>query len=101
MKITFQIFLLLIISSAIDLFPQNNDEFIRGVDISFTPQIEDLGGKYKLNGQVSDILDILKEKGVNYVRLRIWHTPKDGYCGLEKTIQFAKRIKEKGFKFLL
>jgi len=75
--------------------------FIRGADISFTPQIEDLGGKYKQNGQVRDVLDIFKESGVNYIRLRLWHTPSNGYCGLEKTLQFAKRIKSKGFKFLL
>lgn len=83
------------------LFAQNENEFIRGVDISFTPQIEDLGGKFKLNGETRDLLDILKEKGVNYVRLRLWHTPSDGYCGLEKTLEFAKRIKATGFKFLL
>jgi len=101
MKITLQIFLFFLFLCVIELHSQNNDEFIRGVDISFTSQIEDFGGKYKLNGQLKDILDILKEKGVNYIRLRIWHTPFDGYNGLEKTILFAKRIKEKGFKFLL
>ncbi|MEG8947321.1 glycosyl hydrolase 53 family protein [Rosettibacter firmus] len=99
MKLLGKIFLILTLF-CLNLYSQT-DDFIRGVDISFTPQIEDLGGKYKLNGVVKDLLDILKEKGVNYIRLRIWHTPKDGYCGLEKTIQFAKRIKEKGFKFLL
>jgi arabinogalactan endo-1,4-beta-galactosidase len=77
------------------------DSFIRGVDISFTPQIEDLGGKYFDNGVQKDALDIFKENGVNYVRLRIWHTPSDGYCGLEKTLAYAARIKAKGFKFLL
>jgi arabinogalactan endo-1,4-beta-galactosidase len=78
-----------------------NDNFIRGVDISFTPQIEDLGGKYKENGVVKDILDILSSNGVNYIRLRNWNNPKDGYSGLQKTLPFAKRLKEKGFKFLL
>lgn len=77
------------------------DSFIRGVDISFTPQIEDLGGKYKLNGVEKDVLDIFKENGANYVRLRLWHTPKDGYCGLAKTIAYAQRVKAKGLKFLL
>jgi arabinogalactan endo-1,4-beta-galactosidase len=79
----------------------NTDSFIRGVDISFTPQIENLGGKYKLNGAEKDALDIFKESGANYVRLRLWHTPSNGYCGLEKTLAYAKRVKAKGFKFLL
>jgi arabinogalactan endo-1,4-beta-galactosidase len=77
------------------------DSFIRGADISFTPQIEDLGGKYTENGAQKDLLDILKKNGVNYVRLRLWHTPIDGYCGLQRTLAYAVRIKSKGFKFLL
>ncbi len=100
MKFFIKIFLLIVLSNS-QFFSQTGEDFIRGVDISFTPQIEDLGGKYKLNGIVKDLLEILRQKGVNYIRLRIWHTPKDGYCGLEKTIQFAKRIKENGFRFLL
>jgi arabinogalactan endo-1,4-beta-galactosidase len=75
--------------------------FIRGADLSFVPQIEDIGGKYTLNGVQKDVLDIFKENGANYVRLRIWHTPANGYCGLAKTLAYAARIKAKGFKFLL
>ncbi len=99
-------FTILLFISLTNLFSQSNS-FIRGVDISFTPQIEDLGGKYKLNGVTKDVLDIFKESGVNYVRLRLWHTPNDPkdpqhiYCGLQKTLAYAKRIKAKGFKFLL
>ena len=79
----------------------NAARFIRGADLSFIPQIEDLGGTYKLNGVQRDALDIFKENGVNYVRLRLWHTPADGYCGLPKTLAYAMRVKAKGFKFLL
>ncbi len=96
-RIALIIFLLASFSS---LYSQS-DSFIRGVDLSFTPQIEDLGGKYKTNGIAKDVLDIFKENGVNYVRLRLWHSPSDGYCGLQKTLDFANRIKAKGFKFLL
>ncbi|MBX3006933.1 MAG: glycosyl hydrolase 53 family protein [Melioribacteraceae bacterium] len=76
-------------------------EYIRGVDLSTVPHIEDLGGRYKLNGQLKEVLDIFKENGANYVRLRIWHTPSNKYTGLDQTLLFAKRIKEKGLKFLL
>ncbi|MEJ2617550.1 MAG: glycosyl hydrolase 53 family protein, partial [Ignavibacteriaceae bacterium] len=47
--------------------------FIRGVDISSAPQIEDAGGQYRDSGKVKDVLDIFKEYGVNYVRLRLWN----------------------------
>jgi arabinogalactan endo-1,4-beta-galactosidase len=77
------------------------DTIIRGADISFTPQIEDLGGKYKLHGVEMDALDILKQNGANYIRLRIWHTPANGYCGLAKTLAYAMRVKARGYKLLL
>jgi arabinogalactan endo-1,4-beta-galactosidase len=84
------------------LYAQDStDSFIRGVDISFTPEIEHYGGTYYSNGVATDVLDIFKQNGVNYVRLRIWHTPTDGWCGLDSTLAYALRVKERGFKFLL
>ena len=77
------------------------DTFIRGADGSFTPQIEGLGGKYRLNGVEKDALDILKGNGANWIRLRLWHTPANGYCGLASTLAYATRVKAKGLKFLL
>lgn len=86
---------------SVPLYAQSGGGFIRGIDISFTPQIESLGGKYLENGVQKDALDIFKENGANYVRLRLWHTPSGGWCGLGQTIQYAVRLKAKGFKFLL
>ncbi len=48
-----------------------------------------------------DPLEIFKQNDFNYIRLRLWHSPGDGYCGLAKTIEMAERIKNKGLKFLL
>lgn len=88
--------------SSMLLRAQTSDSLLaRGVDISFTPQIEDVGGVYTVNGIPKNVLDIFKDNGVNYVRLRIWHTPIGGYCGTANTLAFAQRIKAKGFKFLL
>jgi beta-galactosidase len=65
---------------------------------------------YNTQGQVSDALDILKENGFNYIRLRIFHDPKSdsaaysplyGFCDLENTLKMAKRVKKSGMKFLL
>ncbi len=84
------------------LFPQiSTDNFISGVDISTTPQIKNAGGVWKQNNVPGDVLDIFKSNGANYVRLRLWHTPTDGYCGLDSTLAFAKNVKTKGLKFLL
>jgi len=79
---------------------QSND-FIKGADISFVPIIEDLGGEYTVGGTQTDPIEIFTQNGVDYFRLRLWHTPTDGYCGLQKTILMAARIKQNGSKFLL
>jgi len=79
----------------------SSDSFIRGVDISTTPQIRNAGGFWKENNVPDNVLNIFQRNGANYVRLRLWHTPSNGYCGLDSTLAFAREIKAKGFKFLL
>jgi arabinogalactan endo-1,4-beta-galactosidase len=75
---------------------------IRGVDISSLPQVEDKGGVfYDADGQAQDIFQILADHGVNYVRLKLWHTPKNGYNDLEKVKEMATRIDRAGMGFLL
>lgn len=76
-------------------------EFIKGVDISSVQQIEDNGGKYYDEGIGEDCLKILKNNGINYIRLRIWNNPPLNYCNKAKTLEMAKRIKDLDFKFLL
>ena len=76
-------------------------ELIKGVDISTLLEIEDNGGIFKENGNPKDALEIFKDHGINYIRLRVWHTPENGYCNLAKTLSMASRIKNLGLKFLL
>ncbi len=44
---------------------------IIGADISFLPQLEDEGKKFSVNDVQGDAIQILKEHGFNYIRLRI------------------------------
>jgi len=75
---------------------------IRGVDISSLPQVEDKGGVfYNVDGQAQDIFEIMADHGVNYVRLKLWHTPANGYNNLEKVKGMATRIEHAGMGFLL
>ncbi len=100
-----------------------SDDFMRGVDISMIDQIEKTGGKfYNAQGREADIFEILKENGVNYVRIRLWNNPtyendvKDvngkviakkgekmggGDNTIETDLRIAKRIKAAGLKFML
>ena len=80
-----------------------------GADISFLPQFEDRGMKFYDNGQEKDAIQLLRDNGFNYIRLRIFvnpenekgYSPNTGYCGLSYTLGMAKRIKAAGMKLLL
>jgi len=82
--------------------------FIVGADISAVPAAEARGIKFSDNGVAKDILQILKDHGFNYIRLRIFVQPtnqggysRQGYCGLAQTTAMARRVKEAGLGLLL
>jgi arabinogalactan endo-1,4-beta-galactosidase len=81
--------------------------FILGADISWIPEDEAAGAQYFDRGVRKDIFDILKQYQFNYVRLRIFVDPRNGYsrnggfCDLEHTKAMAKRIHQAGMEFLL
>ncbi len=53
-----------------------NPGFMKGADVSMLAQIEASGGQfYGEDGKARDALSILKDHGVNWVRLRIWNNP--------------------------
>ncbi len=80
-----------------------------GADISFLPELEARGMKFSDNGVEKDAIQILKDHGLNYVRLRIFndpardsgYSPKKGFCDLANTKKMAKRVKDAGMKLLL
>jgi beta-galactosidase len=80
-----------------------------GADISFLPQMEERGIHFSDKGIEKDAIEILKDHGFNYVRLRIFndpaadsgYSPKKGFCDLQHTLQMAKRVKNSGLKLLL
>lgn len=81
---------------------------ILGADISFLPQLESYGRKFYDNGTEKDMLQILKDHGFNYIRLRLFNNPaadsgysKKGFCDLQNTLKMALRIKAAGMGFLL
>ncbi len=75
--------------------------FLNGVDVSFLEQVETGGGTYRDAAGERDALEIFRDHGVNIVRLRVWHTPPDGVCGLGATIRTARRAKGLGLGVLL
>lgn len=75
--------------------------FLVGADVSALPEVEEHGGVFTVQGVPGDALSIFRDHGVNAVRLRLWHTPAGGYCGLDSTLRLARRAKDLGFRLLL
>jgi arabinogalactan endo-1,4-beta-galactosidase len=88
----------------------NANLYAMGADLSQVPQDEN-GGQTKFidtDGSQKDIMAILKNHGLNYVRLRTFVDPTasdgysaQGYCDLNHTLAMAKRVKQACMGFLL
>ncbi len=82
--------------------PENDAVFISAVDISSYPEISNSNPSfYNLKGEPQDFLNILKENGINTVRLRLWVDPIDVHSGFVEVKQFSQALKSKGFKIWL
>jgi arabinogalactan endo-1,4-beta-galactosidase len=76
-------------------------EYAIGADLSFMKQAEDKGFKFMEDGKPKPCLQIFRDHGYNWIRLRLFHTPTQLPNSLEYTIATAKEAKKMGFKFLL
>lgn len=76
-------------------------DYAIGADLSFLKQAEDQGTVFKDNGQAKPGLQILKDHGYNWVRLRLFHSPARLPNDLPYTLALAKDARKLGFKFLL
>ena len=75
---------------------------IKAVDISSYPEIT-LSNVSYLNavGEVEPLLNILKEEGINTIRLRLWVNPSEGHSGFQEVLTFSNELKTQGFKIWL
>jgi arabinogalactan endo-1,4-beta-galactosidase len=81
-------------------------EFMAGADISALTVLEKRGAIYRDNAVPGDAIDILRDHGVNWVRLRLFVNPNpatDPFIAndLDYTIALAQRAKAAGAKVLL
>jgi arabinogalactan endo-1,4-beta-galactosidase len=75
---------------------------IRGADVSSLKKSEDLGGVYRdEHGRPGDALRILRDHGLDWIRLRVFVNPYDGYHGTDELLTMAKRAKALGLKVLV
>jgi arabinogalactan endo-1,4-beta-galactosidase len=80
--------------------------FANGADVSWLPQMEANGYKfYDDNGVQKDCLQILKEHGINSIRMRVWVNPSNdpysGHCSKNEVVELAKRCQNMGFRIMI
>lgn len=76
------------------------DDFIRGVDVSTVISLEKSGVVFRdFDGNEADLFKVLRDNGVNYIRVRVWVNPYDdngnsfggGNNDLQTAIEIGKR----------
>lgn len=82
--------------------PKPQLEFLSAVDISAYPEIA-LAKPifYNATGVQQDFLEILKESGVNAVRLKLWVDPASQHASFTEVKSFSETLKSHGFKIWL
>jgi len=77
-------------------------QFANGADIGWLSQMEAYHFVFKdSTGTPKNCLDILKEKGINALRFRVWVNPSGGYCGKKDIAYMAHRADSMGFSIML
>ena len=86
------------------------EAFILGMDASCVPALEAGGVKYyDHDGNEKDVYQILRENGINYIRVRVWNDPYDadgngyggGNCDIENAVEIGRRATRYGMKLLV
>lgn len=74
----------------------------KGADVGWLSEMEANGSKfYDENGQPKDCLQILKDHGINSIRLRVWVNPVKPWCGKDDVVTMAKRASAMGFRIMI
>jgi arabinogalactan endo-1,4-beta-galactosidase len=64
--------------------------------------MESVGVKfYDAEGNAKDCLQILKDHGINSIRLRVWVNPANQWCGKDDVVAMAKRASAMGFRIMI
>ncbi len=105
MKLKIVTLIILLITGA--SFGQNKKgDFAKGADVGWLPQMEATGYKfYDSDGKEKDCLQLLKDRGMNSIRLRVFVNPNDdkasGHCSKEETVAMALRAQKMGMRVMI
>jgi arabinogalactan endo-1,4-beta-galactosidase len=80
--------------------------FSKGADVGWLSQMEATGYKfYDSDGTQKDCLQLLKDRGINTIRLRVWVNPSNdkinGHCSPAETVAIAVRAQNMGMRIMI
>jgi arabinogalactan endo-1,4-beta-galactosidase len=76
--------------------------YAKGADVSWLTEMEAAGKKfYNSAGVEQDCFDVLKSKGINSIRLRVWVNPVDNWNSKADVVAKAVRAMNKGMRIMI
>lgn len=76
--------------------------FAKGADVSWLTEMEKSGAQfYDSAGREMECMHLLRELGMNSIRLRVWVNPSDGWCNKQDVLVKAWRAKQLGMRILI
>jgi len=80
----------------------DSSSFAKGADVSWVTQMENAGYKfYNNDGTQEECMHLLKDKGINSIRLRAWVNPSNGWCNTKDVVQKALRAEALGLRIMI
>ena len=77
-------------------------DFAKGADISWASEMEKAGKTFKkADGTPADIFEVLKDCGINSIRLRVWVNPTGGWSGRDDVAALALRAAKAGMALMI
>lgn len=90
------------LTAATDSIVYDMTGFARGADVSWLTEMENYGKKfYDSTGTERECMELLRELGMNSIRLRVWVNPTDGWCNKEDVMVKAWRASNLGYRLMI
>lgn len=76
--------------------------YAKGADISWVTQLESEGYIfYNRMGHARECTALMKELGMDAIRLRVWVDPAEGWCNAEDLLVKARRVRDLGMRLMV
>lgn len=76
--------------------------FAKGADVSWLSEFESNGALfYDANGKPQECMALLRDLGMNSIRLRVWVNPDGGWCGKDDVVAKAWRAHKLGMRLMI